>query len=60
MFTNDVENLVVIMNTTASKEIRPVIHSGLADRLVQEQLISSTGAAEVAEQARSLGSTCRR
>lgn len=57
MFTNDVENLVVIMNTTASKEIRPVIHSGLADRLVQEQLISSTGAAEVAEQARSLGST---
>ena len=57
MFTNDVENLVVIMNTTASKEIRPVIHSGLADRLVQEQLISSAGAAEVAEQARSLGST---
>ena len=45
------------MNTTASGEIRPVLYSGLTERLIAEQLMSSAGAAEVVEQSRSAGTT---
>ena len=45
------------MNTSASTDIRPVLYSGLTERLVGEQLISSAGAAEIAEQARTQGVT---
>jgi type IV pilus assembly protein PilB len=45
------------MNTQASNEIRPLTHSGLSERLVAEQLISSAGIAEVGEQARAQGLT---
>ena len=45
------------MNTTASSEIRPVLYSGLTERLVAEQLMSLAGASEVLEQARSAGTT---
>ena len=37
------------MNTSAFTDIRPVLYSGLSERLVGEQLISSAGAAEIAE-----------
>ena len=45
------------MNTTASGEIRPVLYSGLTERLIAEQLMSSAGAAEIVEQSRSAGTT---
>ena len=45
------------MNTTASSDIRPFLYSGLTDRLVQEQLISAAGAADIAEQAKVQGVT---
>lgn len=45
------------MNTPVSNESRPLVYSGLTDRLVTEQLISATGAAEIAEHARSQGVT---
>ena len=45
------------MNTPASTNIHPLTHSGLSERLVAEQLISSAGIAEVGEQARAQGLT---
>ena len=45
------------MNTPVSNESRPLVYSGLTDRLVTEQPISATGAAEIAEHARSQGVT---
>jgi type IV pilus assembly protein PilB len=45
------------MNTPASTNIHPLTHSGLSERLVAEQLISSAGIAEVGEQARTQGLT---
>ena len=45
------------MNTTASGEIRPVLYSGLTERLISEQLMSSASAAEIVEQSRSAGTT---
>jgi len=45
------------MNTPVSNESRPLVYSGLTDRLVTEQLISATGAAEITEHARSQGVT---
>ena len=45
------------MNTQASNEIRPVTYSGLTERLIAEQLISSVGAADVVEQSREAGTT---
>ena len=45
------------MNTPASTKIHPLTHSGLSERLVAEQLISSAGIAEVGEQARTQGLT---
>jgi type IV pilus assembly protein PilB len=45
------------MNTTASGEIRPVLYSGLTERLIAEQLMSSAGAAEIVEQSRTAGTT---
>ena len=44
------------MNTSASN-LRPLMQSGLVERLVSEQLMSSAGAAEIAEQARTQGVT---
>lgn len=38
------------MNTQASDNIRPAFYSGIADRLVSEQLISPAGVAEITEQ----------
>lgn len=45
------------MNTQASNEIRPVLYSGLTERLIAEQLISSAGGAEIVEQSRAAGTT---
>ena len=45
------------MNTPVSKVPRPLVYSGLTDRLVTEQLISATGAAEIAEHAKNQGVT---
>ena len=45
------------MNTPAINDRRPVLYSGLTERLVSEQLVSSAGAAEIAEQARTQGLT---
>lgn len=45
------------MNTQVSNEIRPVLYSGLTERLIAEQLISSVGAADVVEQSREAGTT---
>lgn len=45
------------MNTPAINDQRPVLYSGLTERLVTEQLVSSAGAAEIAEQARTQGLT---
>jgi type IV pilus assembly protein PilB len=45
------------MNTQASNNIRPVLYSGLSERLVTEHLISPAGIAEVNEQARTQGLT---
>ena len=45
------------MNQSTGNEMRPVLYSGLTERLVSEHLISSAGAADVAEQARGLGTT---
>ena len=45
------------MNTQASNNIRPVLYSGLSERLVAEHLISSAGIAEVNEPARTQGLT---
>jgi type IV pilus assembly protein PilB len=45
------------MNTPASTNVHPLTHSGLSERLVAEQLISSAGIAEVGEQARAQGLT---
>ena len=45
------------MNTQASDNIRPAFYSGIADRLVSEQLISPAGVAEISEQAQTQGLT---
>ena len=45
------------MNTQASDNIRPAFYSGIADRLVSEQLISPEGIAEISEQAQTQGLT---
>lgn len=45
------------MNTQASDSIRPVLYSGIAERLINDQLMSSAGVAEVAEQAQTQGLT---
>ncbi|NCF34392.1 MAG: type IV-A pilus assembly ATPase PilB [Proteobacteria bacterium] len=45
------------MNTQASDNIRPALYSGIADRLVSEQLISAAGIAEISEQAQTQGLT---
>lgn len=45
------------MNTQASDNIRPAFYSGIADRLVSEQLISAAGIAEISEQAQTQGLT---
>lgn len=45
------------MNLDINLTPRPVLHSGLTERLVSEQLISSAGIAEVGEQARAQGLT---
>ena len=45
------------MNTQASDNIRPAFYSGVADRLVSEQLISPAGVAEISEQAQTQGLT---
>lgn len=45
------------MNTQASDNIRPAFYSGIADRLVSEQLISPAGIAEISEQAQTQGLT---
>ena len=45
------------MNTIAPAESRPAIQSGLIERLVAEQLLSSAGAADIAETARQQGTT---
>ena len=45
------------MNTPAINDPRPVLYSGLTERLVSEQLVSSASAAEIAEQARTQGLT---
>ena len=45
------------MNTQASDNIRPAFYSGIADRLISEQLISPAGVAEIAEQAQAQGLT---
>ena len=45
------------MNTQASNKIRSLPYSGLSERLISEQLISSSGIADIAEQAQSQGLT---
>lgn len=45
------------MNTQISEKTRPAFYSGLADRLVSEQLISAAGIAEITEQAQTQGLT---
>jgi type IV pilus assembly protein PilB len=45
------------MNTQASDNIRPAFYSGIADRLVSEQLISREDVAEISEQAQTQGRT---
>ena len=45
------------MNTQVSNNIRPAAYSGIADRLVSEQLISPAGVAEISEQAQVQGLT---
>lgn len=45
------------MNTHASDNIRPAFYSGIADRLVSDQLISPAGIAEITEQAQAQGLT---
>ena len=45
------------MNTQASNDVRPAVYSGIADRLVSEQLMSPAGVAEIAEQAKTQGLT---
>ena len=46
-----------LMNSPIQGKTRGIIYSGLTERLIGEQLMSSAGAAEVAEQARSQGLT---
>jgi type IV pilus assembly protein PilB len=45
------------MNLDVNPDTRPVFYSGLAERLISEQLISSTSVAEIADQARAQGVT---
>lgn len=45
------------MNTLATDEIRPVVYSGLTQRLIADKLLSGSNAAEIAEQARASGVT---
>ena len=57
MLDSCTESDVSTMNTTASSEITPVLHSGLTERLVREQLLSPASAAEIGEHARAQGIT---
>ena len=45
------------MSTPVINEPRPALYRGLTERLVSEQLVSSAGAAEIAEQARTQSKT---
>ena len=45
------------VNSTASSEISPVLHSGLTERLVRDKLLSPASAAEIGEHARAQGIT---
>ena len=45
------------MKTQVSNRIHPLVYSGLTERLIAEQLMSSAGAADIVEQSRSAGTT---
>ena len=45
------------MNTQVGHKLKPVVYSGLSERLVNEHLISPAGIAEIAEQAQTQGLT---
>jgi hypothetical protein len=45
------------MKTQVSNGIHPVVYSGLTERLIAEQLMSSAGAADIFELSRSAGTT---